>query len=483
MSHAEDPRRDDDSSSTTLAANEFMTELEYLPPAYALALNKTLSPYEHIAGTFFPTPSRSIGADGRVHGYVLRVHGSTAVDRRESPFVHTKTGTGVSWYAIEPFDNKALNARIKAESAANARAARWPAGASMFTASMHVGWDTRHFLIVHGVDARASAALLDRVEAAVHAGAPLSVAAVADSAEYAAVLAASAAARERLARAYASHHGLVFASGDAAADNGSHTTHSLESSDDASRVLKERVIDVYDDAANTVNAHAGVLVYRGPIGGFTLRRGPQQSSGAGVPSRYFTTSIAAEHASSANVALNVAATTTGHYYEAPEHKLVAAALVRRTPALSAVNVPDEHARRVHAAGVLTGYNPNATRRYNADTDEVARATHRRLGIDALETYELVTLSAELPSLDPLAMNFEQLATAAAVTSAPTIAVPESGRVVKSLVRNWPALAAELQLSSYASALARHHDGIVELDTPIVRAVARIELKATTTTNE
>jgi hypothetical protein len=477
-----------------LCANEFMTKREYLPPAYARALHATLAPYEHVAGTFYPTASRSVGSDGRARGYVFRVLGSTAVDARETPFVHSKTGAGVSWYGLEAFDDKALNKRIAAahkSGSAAAAAPPLPPGMSVFTALSHRTWDTRHFLIVHGVDRAASTALLDRVEAAVRAGAPLSVADVVASAEYARVLKDSAAARRRVADAYVAAHSLTYAAA-ARGDTGTHTTHALETADDASLALGAPVVDVYDDATNPARAHDGVLVYKGPIGGFTLRRGPTKATGAGASSRHFTTPVAAEHLGGATgTSLNVVATTSGHYYgDAPPAAAASGDLVRRVPALSAATSAAhaaEHERRVHYSGALVGYNPRAHQRYNADDDDHARETRTRLGLaapasggagdDELEEFALTTLSAELPSLDPLDMSFEQLAAAAAVTSARTIAVPESGLVVKSLVRNWAAISGALRLTSYASALAAHHDGVVDVSTDIVRAVARIELKA------
>jgi len=447
-----------------LATNEFMIAGEKPDAGFSRAQHDTFLPHADATGTLYTTPSRHVGSDGRAHGYVLRVLGSTLVTARETPYAHTGTGTGVSWFAIDAFDDAALNKALAAAHAS--RTGALPPGVSVFTASKASRWARSHYLIVHGLDRVANAALLAHIAAK----APLSVEALAKSEPYTALMRASSALRTRVAHEYAARHGLKLlesasVGAEAPLANGEHATASIELAALASLDHGVPVYDVYDDAANTATARAGVLVYAGRLDDMVLYRGAVKATGSGVASRHFETpSEAVAH-------LNALATSTGHYYAGSG----------REPSLdahSSASAAREHAARVHHSGALTGYNPLAEQRYNSDNDAQARATREQLGLAGIERHALTVLSAELPSPEPLALPLASLARAAAQTSAPTIAVEESGRLVQALVRRWPELVASGVLkpgARYGDELREHAGGTVALRTELVRVLAAAEL--------
>jgi hypothetical protein len=470
-----------------------------------LALTQPLE--AHIRSITLTPASRVDATTGAVRGYVVLADGSAPVRDANGLFINDRTGTGVSWFTVVPAQDSAAAAlrdddgglapALLDESAvlrSFARAAkdaysveRDAPGMSVGLYSYSDGFDTRYTVVVRGRDDDAYEALADKIELAAEeadararhysdgdngaGGQPryLSLHEVAASKEYVDLLRRSAALRDSVARRWAAAHGVALAPGTA----GSHDTHFIVFSKAHSRdapgsgKAPQRAYLVFDDTLDPASARGGVLLYRGPVAGYSLLQNKERADGEGRRTRAWAND-------SEERAFSLFPTHSGmHRGESNRargmHRTMNAKIARAA------------ARRIHWGGPVRKHNPAADEIYY-DDDATTLKWLGQLGADPgnnIARTHLKLVAMELPGLDPRPLSLAQLVRIADVSgeAALPVYVGTSNNVVTAIVRSWPTLRRKLGTARTLADVLRHEndDGtIIVVDTDVLRATQDLD---------
>lgn len=256
-----------------------------------------------------------------------------------------------------------------------------------------------HYVVVEGNDRAAAAALAERARTATVeelVQGPL-------AADYQALLASSYDRRVEAAGAFMERHNLDV---DRSYKTGNHYTHyvehvkALSRAAQSSRQRADNTFVAYMGASDPSTSHAGVMVYRGPIAGYTMARARESSTVKGAPSWAWSNAPAdgSRPFSMFSASTGVHVAKSGRAADRHKH--------------SSDAVRAAHAERVCWAGSVRSYNPRADLRYHATNDLHWISMASKLGAPpggAVETTTLDTVVAEVEGIETEAMSLDELA--------------------------------------------------------------------------
>lgn len=306
-------------------------------------------------------------------------------DTKASAFAGQKWGSGVSWVEVKRTDGEPITA-------ANTRNVPTPTVTFEGTsADAHVkllrapGWPNEKYVAVAHAHSDKAAQAFDR------AFADSTIQQAYDSSDYDAVQSAGAQARAALIDAIMEDHGL-----EAVDSLKSASTHFLAPSAGYS-TSKDRATAVYSGAFDTSKAVDGIMVYRGPLAGYTYIADTEHADQHGNSTRGFTTQ-------SDTRAFSVYPAHTGVCRSLGKH-----AVDRHLKQNDAI--AEEGAARLTWTGPVQSFNPAAEVAYHAFNDKEYARTSAQLINPFSPTLTIehgVTLAHSLRGLETHDMSAAEL---------------------------------------------------------------------------
>ena len=433
-----------------------------MTPELNIAIAAFMQPYVSVTDALpamrdvYLSPSTGVDADGRLRGYVASVVGSASAT---AGVLTPAIGTGTTWLRVTSAEGRRIN-DDDLERAFEPLHSYTTAGMRVSVVSGLEYPSIVHYVVVHGNDAEAAAALV--------AQATKSRASVDDlmsgslAAAYAEVIKRSYEARLKSADEFMRAHGLELDETVAAANQLSDfIVHSPALSEVAksSRLGAKNVHLVYSDVADPSHAHTGVLMYRGPIAGYTHFAGAAKT----VKGR---ASVAWSNAELADTRekrpFSMMPVDTGTFLGT--HTRRTADRHKNTSAV----IRNVHQRRVKWSGAVRSYNPLAEVVMHAPNDAHVLDALSRLGVPpggAVVPQTLDVVVTELPAIDTCSMTLAELVSVASKASEKRLPV-DTGTFVR-MLGTYPS-AGSLELASVFSSQA---DGAVNVDVELLRDIA------------
>lgn len=402
--------------------------------ALKAAITKLTTPF--VTGTGPPLMSdlhlasnADVAGDGQsLSGYVAVVHGNAPATAE----LLSGLGTGVSWFRLADSVNEAELARDFSTRPAGSFDMAAVLGRGSSRVSVVAGNDansadwrkTMYYLVVVGRDEAAAERLAG---AAVRQRATVHDVLKGDEQLgklYVDAVRSSYDRRCDAAQQFAAAHGLRI---DTAAPVDNMDTHFLlPTNDSAKQVL------AYCNVADPSLAHAGVMMFRGPIAGYTLLtaaehtvRGQQSFSWDNSTTRRPFGMFPAD---------------TGRWLGPASNRVAD----RHFASTSAVRRVAQN--RVRWTGGVKSYNPAAEHAYHAATDADVIAAQAALGAAPGGSVSFTPLDAIVTQIDSLDVKdhaLPQLVHVLSVSSEAALPVRLGGPVTQALMRHWPAVRAAI----------------------------------------
>ncbi len=344
-------------------------------------------------------PNARVTDEGRLAGYAATVEGSAPA----AGVVTSALGEGTTWLRITKADGSKIDDDALEQSFEPVQTASPGIRVSVVSG---IEYPSRvHYIVVHGNDSEAAAAFAKHVAAkkATLDDVMQSNGSAHDA--YLDVMQRSRDARTRTAHEFMTSHGLAVDDTNEAttlADVPStYIVHSpaLSEAAQSTRMLAKNVYVVYSDAVDPNDAHSGVMVYRGPIAGYTLLKGPAKTI-KGRDSAAFSNAQP-----SGDRVFSMMPADTGDYLGSTSQR--AADRHKHTnKAIAAV-----HARRVKWSGAVRSYNPSSERIMHAPNDTHLISALSALGVPpggAVTPQLLDVVVTQLPALNTEDMSLDDL---------------------------------------------------------------------------
>lgn len=330
-------------------------------------------------------PNAAITDEGRLTGYVATINGSAPAD----PVVTATTGAGTTWLRVNG-----------AEDAQRLAAVFRPSGAHKNMRVSVVSGDeypsTVQYIVAEGNDHEAATALASEVE---HTRATLDdVVEGRLAADYVQVIQRSKDARMRAIQEFMSAHGLE----STGAQEGDHVSdylvkvRALSKQAVSARIAGSNVYAAYSGVADPSESTLGVMVYRGPIAGYSLIKEREHSVGGKAANSWVNASSVRP--------FSMFPVDTGRFTKGSSR---AADRNRETND----RVRAAHAERVKWAGKVSSYNPRALEVFHAPDDLHLIGAHKKLGVvpgGSITQQHLNTLVCEVPGLVTSDLPLERL---------------------------------------------------------------------------
>jgi hypothetical protein len=400
-----------------------------------------------------------VEASGRLRGYVAIVVGTAPA----AGLVSSALGTGTSWLRVVSKEGR----RIEDD---DLERAFDPQGAKYTTPGMRVSVVTGvlypervHYIVVAGNDTAAASALAAKVKSTRASVDELLSGPLADA--YTDVMKRSYEARLKTADEFLRAHDLAIVDSVPAANVYTNfLVHSAALSEAAqsSRAAAKNEYLVYSDMADPTSAHSGVMIYRGPIAGYTLATGPMKPV-KGSPSVSWTNAELGGNEMSRRP-FSMLPVDTGAYLgvytrRAPDRNKATSEVIRNV-----------HSRRVKWSGAVRSYNPLAEVVLHAPNDTHLLDAMSRLGAPpggAIEMQPLEVVVTELPALDTRAMSLPELVALSKLATETTLPVDTHAFV--RMLASWPG-AAKLKLADVFASQSEE-TGSVAVTTATLQAIA------------
>jgi hypothetical protein len=387
-----------------------------MTPELELAAVRLSKPYLNVnAGApamhdLYLLPNVRVGESGALSGYVATIEGSAPA----SGVVTEALGEGTTWLRV----TKAAGSRIDDDELERAFTPITTASPGLRVSVVSgVEYPARvHYIVVHGNDVETAAAFADSIKKSAATLDDVMQMSGRHHEAYLEVMQRSRDARLRTANEFMRSHSLV---ADESSDQtaladvpSTYLVHSpaLSEAAQSTRMLAKNVYLAYSDAVDPNDAHSGVMVYRGPIAGYTLFKGPAKTI-KGRDSAAFSnaqlSSLSAKH--SGERVFSVLPADTGDYLG--KHSRRAADRHKNTSAA----IADVQTRRVKWTGAVRSYNPSSERIMHAPNDTHLISAFSSLGVPpgGVVTSQLLdVVVTQLPALETADMSLEELVTIA-----------------------------------------------------------------------
>jgi len=385
----------------------------------------------------------ALDAGTRLSGFVALVQG-------EAPalplLAGDQLGTGLTWFRLKDVEEPRLVKDFSSRAAPGFALDASGAPEGRVTVARGTEYPNTVFYLVVEANDRAAAAALR--EAVAKAGASVKDM-VKTSGElktkFQAVFRASRELRTSMALRFAEAHGLAI---DTAASPGEQDTHVIqhsplysEASGGAGRDNRDAFL-VYDNVVDCSEAHAGVLLFKGPISGYTLITGKQHQV-RGKKSLSWDNSTRSRR-------FSMFPADTGLYLGRSSGR-IPDRHVNTSPAIQAAAK-----ERIKWGGDVKSYNPNAELVYHSPTDAAFLQVQTALGAPPGGECGFVTLDTvvtELAGVTTKDQDLPQLIDTLDRSRETELPVKTTSSVFVSLVANWPAVRAHLRAKASDQVLA------------------------------
>jgi len=423
-----------------------------------MALARLMEPYtSHTAAEpplmhdVYLTPAAGALADGRLTGFVASVAGSAPA----APLITPSLGSGTTWLKVTMGEHRINDDELEL--------AFKPV--DKFTHSTHrvnvvSGMEYPkivHYLVVAGNVPSAAVALAEQAASTRATLDDLVSGPLADA--YTRVMTASREARMKTASEFMLAHGLKCdeSTGEASVTS-DFVAHSAALSDVAqsSRLGPKNVYLVYSGAADPSDSHAGVMMYRGSIAGYTLLKGAPKPVKGRASNAWSNADTAAGRP------FSMLPVDTGAYLG--EH-------TRRTPDRhknTDVVIRNVHQRRVKWSGAVRSYNPLAEDIMHAPNDAHFIESLTALGAPPggkVVSQLLDAVVTQLPALDTTRLSLGELVEVADKATESQLPVDTNSFV--RMLASWPAAASQ----PLATLFAKQAGDVTPVDVSILRSIA------------
>ena len=433
-----------------------------------LAVAKLVQPYASYDKNEMPAmrdvylaPNVDIAPEtGALTGYVATVMGSAPA----AGVVTSALGTGTSWYRVLSKDGDKLR---KIEDDDLERIFKpidtLPAGVRVSIVSGMEYPSIVHYAVVHGNDVVAAEAFADKV-----AGSSATLDDVMTgpyASAYTDVIARSHEARRQAAVAFIEAHGLALDEKVPESNVVSHfmlRSAPLSEAAHSSLVGPKNVFLVYAGVADTSEAHSGVMMYRGPIAGYTLFTGPTKTVKTRASVAWSNADLSAASATK-HRPFSMLPVDTGRF--------LGKATQRTADRHKGTNatIANVHQRRVKTSGAVRSYNPLADVVMHAPNDPHLISSLTALGMPpgGLVTSQILdVVVTQVPALETRDMSLDELVYVASRATEKTL--PVATQSFLRMLANWP-LAGEKKLSEV---FASQHDDVVDVNVDMLQAMAK-----------
>lgn len=402
-------------------------------------------------GDVFLAPNVDVDSmSGALTGYVATVMGSAPA----SGVITNALGTGTTWFRVNKDKRRIEDDDLEREFKP---IETLPSGVHISVVTGLEYPRIVHYVVAHGNDNVAAQAFADKVASSGASLDDITAGALSDG--YNDVINRSLEVRRRAITEFLSAHKLAY---DEATSESNMLSNFVVRSDALSEKAHSALVGpknvhlVYAGVADPLESHSGIMMYRGPIAGYSLFAGPTKTVKARA-------SVAWSNADSVERPFSMFPVDTGRFLG----KQTGRTEDRHKD--SSATIKDLHRRRVKTSGAVRSYNPLGEVAMHAPNDAHFIATLTALGAPPggkVTQQHFDAVVTQVPALETRDMSLEELVFVA--NNAKETLLPVETNSFIRMLANWPA-AGQQKLSEV---FAKQQDDAVNVDVNLLRSMAK-----------